>query len=102
MELKKKLKTKEPFLPPVVPGRYRIENVIEKNEMRYPALLLVLVNYEDKRYGMFIQLSADEEISSNTNLGRLIQAFGTETGNWVGKMVQVEIDAQGRKHVRPV
>jgi hypothetical protein len=83
------------------PGRYEIEAVKPPQETRYgQTLILIVTNTEGQQASLFVPFAT--ETSEQTNLGRLIKAFGAETDHWIGKKLDVSIDETGRRTVEPV
>jgi hypothetical protein len=82
-------------------GRYTIRNVKPPQETRYDlALILIVSSAKNEERSLFVPYSP--EMSSRTNLGRLLHAFGDDTDRWVGHKVDVSIDKEGRRTIEPV
>jgi hypothetical protein len=83
------------------PGRYTIRSVKPPQETRYDlALILIVTSANNEERSLFVPYSP--EMSSRTNLGRLLQAFGDDTDHWVSHKIEVTIDKDGRRTIEPV
>jgi hypothetical protein len=82
-------------------GRYTIRSVKPPQETRYDlALILIVTSTKNEERSLFVPYSP--EMSSRTNLGRLLQAFGDDTDHWTSHKVDVSIDKDGRRTIEPV
>jgi hypothetical protein len=82
-------------------GRYTIRSVKPPQETRYDlALILIVTSARNEERSLFVPYSP--EMSSRTNLGRLLQALGDDTDHWTGQKIDVSIDKDGRRTIEPV
>lgn len=82
-------------------GRYTVRAVKGPQETRFgPALINIVADAKGEERSLFIPYSA--EISSRTNLARLLQAFGDDTDRWVGRKVDVTVGSDGKRAIEPV
>jgi len=98
-----KLETKVTQYPGIVSdsGVYGIRGVKGPQETRFGAALIMNVADSKNRDGsLFVPYA--KETSKNTNLARLIAAFGADTEKWVGKKIRVTIDADGKRRINPI
>lgn len=83
------------------PGRYLIKSVKPPQETRYGlTVILILTNTRGEERSAFIPYSS--ETTEQTNLGRLMKAFDSETDHWTGKQVDIALDESGKRTIRPV
>lgn len=88
-----RLDTKVTQYPGIVSdsGTYVIRSVKGPQETRFgPALILTVTDPKNREGSLFVPYS--NETSKNTNLARLIAAFGTDTEKWIDKKIRVTID----------
>jgi hypothetical protein len=82
-------------------GRYTIESVKPPQETRFgSAVILLVANPKGEERSLFVPYSP--EVSSRTNLARLMQAFGDDTDHWVTRKIDVTIGKDGKRTVEPV
>jgi hypothetical protein len=82
-------------------GTYKIRNVKPPQETRHgPAIILNLTDAKKTERSLFV--SCPPETSKNTNLARLIVAFGADTEEWVGKRIRVTVDQDGKRRIDPL
>jgi len=83
------------------PGLYRIRSVKSPQETRFgPAVILILSGTKGEERSLFVPYSS--ETTEQTNLGRLVKAFGDDTDHWTDKHVDVTLDELGKRTIRPV
>jgi len=82
-------------------GTYTIQNVKGPQETKFgQAIILTVTDDSNSERSLFVQYMA--ETTKNTNLARLIAAFGTETEKWNGKKIRVTFDLDGKRRVEPL
>lgn len=82
-------------------GRYSIKSVSDPRNTKFgSALVLTLTNANGDERVLFVPHSPDP--SDQSNLGRLVKAFGADTALWLKKKVDIEIGADKRRTVRPI
>jgi hypothetical protein len=83
------------------PGRYSIKGVSDPRSTKFgQAIVLTLLNSSGGERVLFVPYSP--EASDQSNLGRLVKAFGADTADWVKRKIDIEIGADKRRTVRPV
>jgi hypothetical protein len=83
------------------PGRHTIKAVKGPQETRFGlALILIVLTAKREERSLFVPYST--EVSTRTNLARLVQAFSTDTDSWVQRQVDVTIDDEGRRTIESV
>ena len=83
------------------PGNHTIKNVKGPQETRFGlTIILTTADSKNKEGSIFVPFA--KEISKNTNLARLITAFGQETDKWIGKKIRVTFDSDGKRRIEPV
>jgi hypothetical protein len=81
-------------------GQYLIKAVTTPQPTKYgTALVLTVVGKNGVEKALFAPYS--EEVTDQTNLGRLIAAFGNDTDQWVGKRLDVAIE-NNQRTIEPV
>ena len=81
-------------------GQYIIKSVTTPQPTKYgTAIVITLQNKDREEKALFIPYST--EVTDQTNLGRLVNAFSDETNQWVGKRISVTID-NNQRTVEPV
>lgn len=76
-------------------GQFTIKTVATPQPTKYgTAIALTVLSKDREEKALFVPFS--EEVTDQTNLGRLIKAFGNETDQWVGKRINVTIDNNQR------
>jgi hypothetical protein len=82
------------------PGTYTIRNVKGPQETKFgQAVILTVTDSSNSERSLFVQYSP--EITKNTNLARLIAAFGSVTEKWVSKRIRVTFDIDGKRRIDP-
>ena len=83
------------------PGRYTIKSVSEIRNTKYGQVidLTVLNSAGEER---LLSIAYSLEVSEQSNLGRLIKAFGSDNALWPKKKLDIDIDADKRRTVKPV
>ena len=82
-------------------GRYTIQAVKGPQETRFgPALITIVADSKGEERSLFIPYST--EISTRTNLARLLRTFGDDTSTWTGRKIDVTINNDGKRTVEPV
>ena len=83
------------------PGSYTIQNVKGPQETKFgQAIILTVTDSRNSERSLFVQYMA--ETTKNTNLARLIAAFGAETEKWIGKKIRVTFDLDGKRKIEPL
>ena len=83
------------------PGRYLVKSVKPPQETRYgQTLILIVSNAKGQQGSLFVPFAT--ETTGQTNLGRLVNAFGDDTDRWTDKHVDVTFDESGKRTIRPV
>ena len=83
------------------PGRHTIRAVKGPQETRFGlALILIVLTVKGEERSLFVPYSA--EVSTRTNLARLVQAFSADIDSWTGRKVEVTLDSDGRRTIEPV
>jgi hypothetical protein len=98
-----RLNVKVAKYPPQViqPGRYKIRAAKGPQETRYgQTLILIVANDRDQQGSLFLPFAT--EVSEQSNLGRLVKAFGDDSEQWIGKDLDLSIDQTGRRTIEPV
>jgi hypothetical protein len=81
-------------------GQFTIKSVTTPQPIKYGTSIVLTVLGKDREEKMlFVPFS--EEVTDQTNLGRLINALGNETDLWVEQRVNVTIDNNHRT-IEPV
>ena len=82
-------------------GRYTVQEVKGPQETRFGlALINIVASAKGEERSLFVPYST--EVSSRTNLARLMQAFGNDTDRWIRRKVDVTIDKDGKRTIEPV
>jgi len=82
-------------------GRYTIKDVSEPQNTKYgQAIILLLLASAGEERVLFVPYSQD--VSDQSNLGRLVKAFGSDTALWLKKKIDIEIGPDKRRTVKPV
>jgi hypothetical protein len=82
-------------------GQYTIKSVSAPENTRYgSALRLTVTNDEDEERTLFVPYA--NEVSDQSNLGRLTQAFGKDIDSWPKCKIDVTIASDGRRAIKPV
>jgi len=98
-----KLEVKVTRYPPQVTdqGTYTIQNVKGPQETKFgQAIIMTVTDSSSSERSLFVQHMA--ETTKNTNLARLIAAFGAETEKWNGKKIRVTFDLDGKRKIEPL
>jgi hypothetical protein len=83
------------------PGRYNIQSAKPPQETRFGStLILIVTNAKGQQGSLFVPFAP--ETTEQTNLGRLVKAFGEDTDQWIGKQLDVTLDESGKRTIRPV
>ncbi len=81
-------------------GQYTIKAVTTPQPTKYgTAIILTVIGKDREEKALFVPYS--EEVTDQTNLGRLIAAVGPDTDQWVGKRVNVTIE-HSQRSLEPV
>jgi hypothetical protein len=78
------------------PGTYEIRDVILSFE---PDRQLILILAQSRRRA---SIPYPHETFEDTDLVRLIKAFGDETEGWIGKNIRVTSDSDGKRRIDPL
>lgn len=82
-------------------GRHTITAVSEPRNTKFGmALAVTLTNANGDERLLYVAYSSDP--SDQSNLGKLVAAFGPDTSLWLKKKVDVVIGADGKRSVKPV
>lgn len=82
-------------------GLLTIQEVKDPQETRFGlALILIVTNPKGEQRSLFVPYST--EISSRTNLARLLKAFSDDTTRWIGRKINVAISEDGKRTIEPV
>jgi hypothetical protein len=97
-------KLRESFLPVTEEGIYTVIGVAEAPKAKFPAIALQLIKDDtNTKHSMLLGLPKSmTDISPNTGLGRIIEAYDKDHNAWSGRKVEIRIDDQGKKHVYPI
>jgi hypothetical protein len=83
------------------PGRYTVKNVSDPRSTKFgSAVPITLLDATGNEWALFVPHSP--EPSEESNLGRLVKAFGKDTALWLKKKIDIEIGADKRRTVKPV
>jgi len=81
-------------------GRYTIKDVKGPQETRFGlALILIVTSAKGEERSLFCPYSP--EISTRTNLARLLNAFGDSTDSWVRQKIEIKIGMDGKRTIEP-
>lgn len=81
-------------------GQYTIKTATTPQPTKYgAAIVLTVLNKDRQERALFVPFS--EEVTDQTNLGRLIGAFGNDTDQWIGKRVNITIE-NNQRTIEPV
>jgi hypothetical protein len=82
-------------------GRYTITAISEPRATKFgEAIVLTLLSSDGNERVLFVPFS--REPSDQSNLGRLVKAFDSDTALWNRKKIDVDIGADKRRTVKPV
>lgn len=82
-------------------GRYTIRSVSDPRSTKFgQAIVLTLLDSSGEERILFVPYSRDA--SDQSNLGRLVKAFGTDTALWIKKKIDIDIGPDKRRTVKPV
>ncbi len=82
------------------PDQYTIKAVAVKQLTRFGVSdRLTLTNTKGDR-SLYLQHS--DHVTSRSNLGKLVKAFGDDPDRWVGKRIKVTFDEDGKRKIEPV
>jgi hypothetical protein len=59
-----------------------------------------VLNPKGEERSLFVPYST--EVSSRTNLARLLRAFGDDASRWIGRKVNVTVGQDGKRTIEPV
>lgn len=81
-------------------GEYMIKSVTTPKPSNYgSAIVLTVLNKDREERALFVPFSS--EVTDQTNLGRLVNAFTDDTNQWVGKRINVTIE-NNQRTIEPV
>lgn len=81
-------------------GEYTIKSVTTPQPSNYGrAIVLTVLSKDREEKAVFVPFSS--EVTDQTNLGRLVNAFGDDTDQWNGKRINVTID-NNQRTIEPV
>ena len=81
-------------------GEYTIKSVTTPQPSKYgSAIVLTVLNKDREERAVFVPFSS--EVTDQTNLGRLVNAFTDDTNQWIGKRINVTIE-NNQRTIEPV
>ncbi|MGA2789704.1 MAG: hypothetical protein ABSF00_02930 [Candidatus Bathyarchaeia archaeon] len=82
-------------------GRYTIKGVSDPRSTKFgEAIVLTLLDSNGEERILFAPYSRDA--SDQSNLGRLVKAFTSNTALWIKRKIDIEIGPDKRRTVKPV
>jgi hypothetical protein len=82
------------------PGRYAIKAVSDPRSTKFgQAIVVTLLDTTGNECTLFVPYSPDP--SEESNLGRLVKAFGSDTALWLKKKIDIGIGPDKRRTVKP-
>jgi len=82
------------------PGTYAIKKISPPQDGPYGQTVTITAASSNKEERI-IRVPYKPETSDNSNLGRLMKAFGPDTDSWPGRSFRVSIE-DGRRRIEPV
>jgi hypothetical protein len=82
-------------------GQFTVKSVTTPQPTKYgSAIVLTVVGRDREERALFIPFSS--EVTDQTNLGKLVGAFGDDPDQWIGKRINVTIGDHNQRTVEPV
>lgn len=83
------------------PGRYTIQEVKLPQKTKHgDSIILIVTNIRGEERSLFVSYTSNT--SDQTNLGRLVKVFSSNTDNWTKRQLDVTLEEDGNRRIEPV